>query len=129
MAPGCVATWPGAIWLWGSSFSRLAGFLSNDETKPRLSFRLPRGEGNLTPEGVSYMVSRVLFLGVTLVVMAGTVVPQEPSAPAPSSQQAPAYKTAMKWKRFDYTCEGGQKLVVFLHDQTVKVRFKDSDYL
>jgi putative lipoprotein len=75
------------------------------------------------------MVSRVLFLGVTLVVMAGTVVPQEPAAPAPSSQQAPAYKTAMKWKRFDYTCEGGQKLVVFLHDQTVKVRFKDSDYL
>src|SRR5580704_11238254 len=61
--------------------------------------------------------------------MAGTVVPQEPAAPAPSSQQAPAYKTAMKWKRFDYTCEGGQKLVVFLHDQTVKVRFKDSDYL
>jgi putative lipoprotein len=75
------------------------------------------------------MVSRVLFLGVTLVVMAGPVVSQEPAAPAPSPKQSPVYKTAIKWKRFDYTCEGGQKLVVYLHDQTVKIRFKDSSYL
>jgi uncharacterized lipoprotein YbaY/membrane-bound inhibitor of C-type lysozyme len=75
------------------------------------------------------MVSRVLFLGVSLVVMAGPVASQEPAAPGPSSKQSPAYKAAIKWKRFDYTCEGGQKLVVYLHDQTVKIRFKDSSYL
>jgi putative lipoprotein len=92
-------------------------------------FRLRRGEGNLTPEGMSYMVSKMLFIGLTLVVMAGPVVSQEPAAPAPSSKQAPEYQTAIKWKRFDYSCEGEQKLTVYLHDQTVKVRFKDSNYL
>ncbi len=35
----------------------------------------------------------------------------------------------MEWKRFDYTCEGDQKLTVFLHGQTVKVRFKENSYL
>jgi uncharacterized lipoprotein YbaY/membrane-bound inhibitor of C-type lysozyme len=84
---------------------------------------------NLTPEGVSYMISTVLFLGFTLLVMVGPVLPQEPTAPAPSSKPAPEYKAAIKWKRFDYTCEGEQKLTVYLHDQTVKVRFKDSNYL
>jgi uncharacterized lipoprotein YbaY/membrane-bound inhibitor of C-type lysozyme len=70
-----------------------------------------------------------LFLCVVSGVIAGALVAQESSAPPPSSKQAPPYKTAIKWKRFDYTCEGGQKLVVFLHDQTVKLRFKDSSYL
>jgi putative lipoprotein len=36
---------------------------------------------------------------------------------------------AMKWKRFDYTCGGGAKLTVYLHDQTVKVNFQDKQYL
>ena len=71
--------------------------------------------------------SRLLFLGMLTLVVASSVVAQEPTAP--SSKPTPAYKTAMKWKRFDYTCEADQKLTVYLHDQTVKVRFKDSDYL
>jgi uncharacterized lipoprotein YbaY/membrane-bound inhibitor of C-type lysozyme len=70
-----------------------------------------------------------LCLFVVSGAVAGALLGQEPAAPAASSKQAPAYKTAIKWKRFDYTCEGGQKLVVFLHDQTVKVRYKDSNYL
>jgi uncharacterized lipoprotein YbaY/membrane-bound inhibitor of C-type lysozyme len=70
----------------------------------------------------------LLLFGVVGVFVASTVGEQEP-APAAPSKPAPQYKTAIKWKRFDYTCEAEQKLTVYLHDQTVKVRFKDSNYL
>jgi putative lipoprotein len=73
--------------------------------------------------------SRLMFLGMLAIFVASSVVAQEPATPTPSSKPAPAYKTAIKWKRFDYTCEGDAKLTVYLHDQTVKVRFKESDYL
>ena len=35
----------------------------------------------------------------------------------------------MHWKRFDYTCENGATVVVFLRDTTAKVRFQDQAYL
>ncbi len=38
-------------------------------------------------------------------------------------------KPAMEWKRFDYTCDAGAKLTVYLHNTTVRVRFKDNTYL
>jgi putative lipoprotein len=49
-----------------------------------------------------------------------------PSTPA---KPAPAVKRAIEWKRFDYTCDAGAKIIVYLHNETVKVRFKDSTYL
>src|ERR1700736_2971434 len=77
------------------------------------------------------ITSSLFFLSFAIpsAAMASTLLAQEPTAPAPAAKPAPAYKPAMKWKRFDYTCEGGEKLTVYLHDQTVKVRFKDSIYL
>jgi putative lipoprotein len=77
------------------------------------------------------ITSSLFFLSfaITLAAIASALRAQEPTAPASSAKPAPAYKPAMKWKRFDYTCEGGEKLTVYLHDQTVKVRFKDSIYL
>lgn len=60
------------------------------------------------------------------VLAVSTSLPGQETAPArPQS----TVRRAIEWKRFDYTCEGGQKLVVFLHDQTVKVRYKDNNYL
>ena len=38
-------------------------------------------------------------------------------------------KRAMEWKQFEYTCEGGAKLKVYLHNETVKVVFRDKVYL
>ena len=63
--------------------------------------------------------------------MGTSLTAQEP-APAPAAtpeQPRSTMRRAIEWKRFDYTCEGGQKMVVYLHDQTVKVRYKDSTYL
>jgi uncharacterized lipoprotein YbaY/membrane-bound inhibitor of C-type lysozyme len=73
--------------------------------------------------------SRLVFVGMLAVFVASSVVAQEPAVPAPASKPAPEYKTAIKWKRFDYSCDGNQNLTVYLHDQTAKVRFKDSTYL
>jgi putative lipoprotein len=71
----------------------------------------------------------LLSFAIPPATIASTLLAQEPTAPASSGKPAPAYKPAIKWKRLDYTCESGGKLTVYLHDQTVKVRFKDSIYL
>jgi putative lipoprotein len=38
-------------------------------------------------------------------------------------------KKAIEWKQFQYTCEGGAKLRVYLHNETAKVVYKDKVYL
>jgi putative lipoprotein len=66
------------------------------------------------------------FLVAAGVLAGGTSLPgQETAPPQPQSTM----RRAIEWKRFDYTCEGGQKLVVYLHDQTAKVRYEESNYL
>ena len=60
---------------------------------------------------------------------------QAPSAPAntekPSATGGPTnnVRPAIKWKRFDYTCEAGAKITVYLHDATAKVRTHDHIYM
>ena len=57
---------------------------------------------------------------------------QAPSTPANTEKpSAPTnnVRPAIKWKRFDYTCEAGAKLTVYLHDGTAKVRTHDHIYL
>jgi uncharacterized lipoprotein YbaY len=94
--------------------------------------------------------SAVICAGVIFLAGAGGVVraqeaPQPPvpstppvtpnpgqTAPEPVPHRAapsPSIRSAMEWKRFDYTCEGGTPLVVYLHNQTVKVSYKDKLYL
>jgi len=48
---------------------------------------------------------------------------------APATRPANTMRPAIQWKRFDYTCENDAKIVVYLHDTTAKVRFKDQAYL
>jgi putative lipoprotein len=59
----------------------------------------------------------------SLFVIVPALLSQEPAKP--SSNMRPA----IQWKRFDYTCDAGAKLTVYLHDNSVKVRYKDSNYL
>lgn len=49
--------------------------------------------------------------------------------PAGTSAPTNNVRPAMKWKRFDYTCEGGAKIIVYLHNTTAKVRTHDQMYL
>jgi membrane-bound inhibitor of C-type lysozyme len=60
---------------------------------------------------------------------------QSPATPAaPTNQDAAPNPTnnvrpAIKWKRFDYTCEAGAKVTVYLHNTTAKVRTHDQIYM
>ncbi len=59
----------------------------------------------------------------------GSALAQE-AAPTPSpAKPSSNMRRAIEWKRFDYTCEGGAKVVVYLHTDTAKVRFQDKQYL
>jgi uncharacterized lipoprotein YbaY len=87
----------------------------------------------------------VLFLAGAAGVVRGQEAPQPPvpstppvtpnpgqtpaPAPHPPGTASPTIRKAMEWKRFDYTCEGGTPLVVYLHNQTVKVSYKEKLYL
>lgn len=52
-----------------------------------------------------------------------------PAPPGPVAQEHNNVRPAIKWKRFDYNCDEGAKITVFLHDTSVKVYFKDRLYL
>ena len=70
-------------------------------------------------------------------LFAGRIVWGQQATPAqiPSERQSPAPSptnnilSAVKWKRFDYTCEGGTKITLYLHNNTAKVRTKGHLYL
>jgi putative lipoprotein len=73
----------------------------------------------------------VLMLGALL---AGAAWAQEPATPPAGTQTAPAQehnnvRKAIPWKQFDYTCEGGAKLTVYLAGDLAKVRYQDHAYL
>jgi putative lipoprotein len=64
-------------------------------------------------------------------LVAAAIAAQETTPPAPP-QAPPAHnniRKAIRWKRFDYTCEGGKKLTVFLGDTYAKVSFGEQSYL
>jgi putative lipoprotein len=83
----------------------------------------------------SFFTAGIALTGLSLVT-AGLSCAQESSAPAaqtpPAAAPAPPHNTmrpAIKWKRFDYTCENNVKITVYLNGNTVKVRYGDNFYL
>ncbi len=76
----------------------------------------------------AYVVSGLMLSALLDVGMSA----QEPAA-APPENAAPAahnnVRKAIRWKHFEYTCEGGAKLTVDLGDQLAKVSFGDRAYL
>jgi putative lipoprotein len=71
----------------------------------------------------------LLLMVVGSLVFTTSLPAQEPPQATPPAQPQSTMRRAIEWKRFDYTCAGGQQLVVYLHDQTAKVRYKDGNYL
>ena len=72
------------------------------------------------------------WAGLGLVLAGFAYGRQTPSTqPDPAKPAAPTnnVRPAMKWKRFDYTCEAGAKITVYLHDTTAKVRTHDHIYM
>ena len=85
------------------------------------------------------MLPITALLALAPVALLAQVPPAPPSPPAtpgspatpspPTAPAAPAVKPAIEWKQFEYRCEGGAKLRVYLHNQTAKVVYKDKAYL
>jgi putative lipoprotein len=64
-------------------------------------------------------------------LLAAAIAAQETAPPAPP-QTPPAHnnvRRAIRWKRFDYTCEEGKKLTVYLGDIYAKISFGEQSYL
>jgi putative lipoprotein len=62
-------------------------------------------------------------------LLAGIASAQD--APAQATQAPPArnnVRKAIPWKQFNYTCEGGAKLFVYLTGDLAKVRYGDNSY-
>jgi membrane-bound inhibitor of C-type lysozyme len=80
------------------------------------------------------MLGLLAWGGFGLFVSGITCAQQAPSTPAAPEKQAAApgptnnVRPAIKWKRFDYTCEAGAKVTVYLHDTAAKVRTHDHIY-
>ena len=72
---------------------------------------------------------RKLRLHVVIVLLgAGAAHSQEVSPPQPA-KPSNGVRPAIRWTQFDYTCEGGTKLTVYLHNETAKVRYRGATYL
>ena len=75
---------------------------------------------------------RVLTLLATGFLFDGTAKAQDTQAPnAPHEQRAPQseIKRAIRWKAFEYTCGGGEKVSVYLSSTLAKVLFQGQQYL
>ena len=65
-----------------------------------------------------------------VIVLLGACPAQSQEAPPPQpAKPSNAVRPAIRWTQFDYTCEGGTKLTVYLHKETAKVRYRGTTYL
>jgi uncharacterized lipoprotein YbaY len=69
-----------------------------------------------------------LHWGAVIVLLGACVVAGQEAPPQPA-KPSNEVRPAIRWTQFDYTCEGGTKLTVYLHNETAKVRYRGAAYL
>lgn len=87
----------------------------------------------LSPKGISVVLVTIASVGLMAASVAHAQqtpsIPADPAKPTATSGPTNNVRPAMKWKRFDYTCESGAKITVYLHNTTAKVRTHDQIYM
>jgi membrane-bound inhibitor of C-type lysozyme len=87
----------------------------------------------ITKQRKRIMLGLLVWVGFNLFASGAPSAQQTPSAPDPAKPAAPGptnnVRPAIKWKRFDYTCEAGAKITVYLHNTTAKLRTHDHIYM
>lgn len=87
----------------------------------------------LSPKGISVVFGTLASVGLMAASVAHAQqtpsTPADPAKPAATSGPTNNVRPAMKWKRFDYTCEGGARITVYLRNTTAKVRTHDQIYM
>src|SRR6516162_4689936 len=71
---------------------------------------------------------RKLHWGAVIVLLGASAVGAQEGPPHPAKPSAEV-RPAIHWTQFDYACEGGTKLTVYLHNETAKVRYGGTTYL
>jgi membrane-bound inhibitor of C-type lysozyme len=90
---------------------------------------------NITPRRSEIMLASFAFAAFGLFATSITWAQQvpspaaEPTKPAASPGPTNNIRPAIKWKEFNYTCEAGAKLTVYLHSTTAKIRTQDHFFL
>ena len=62
-------------------------------------------------------------------VVAAMASAQQAAPPATTQPPNAEIRKAMVWKRFEYVCDANAQVIVYLRDQTAKVRYQDAQYL
>jgi putative lipoprotein len=72
---------------------------------------------------------RKLHLGVAILLLGSSAVRAQESSPKVPAKPSNEVRPAIRWRQFNYTCEGGAALTVYLHNETAKVRYQDHVYV
>lgn len=72
---------------------------------------------------------RKLRLHAVIVLLGACAVHSQEAPPPQPAKPSNEVRPAIRWTQFDYTCEGGTKLTVYLHDETAKIRYRGTAYL
>lgn len=72
---------------------------------------------------------RKLHLGVALLFLESSAVRAQEAPPPVPTKPSNEVRPAIRWKQFNYTCEGGARLTVYLHNETAKVRHQEHVYV
>jgi membrane-bound inhibitor of C-type lysozyme len=81
------------------------------------------------------MLGLLAWVGLNHFASGAACAQQAPAVQADPAKTSPAagpsnnVRPAIKWKQFNYTCEAGSKITVYLHDATAKVRTSDHIYM
>lgn len=72
---------------------------------------------------------RKVELRFAAVLLGVSAVCGQEAPPAQPGKPSNEVRRAIRWKQFNYTCEVGAKLTVYLHNRTARVRYQDHAYL
>src|SRR6202008_5157924 len=79
--------------------------------------------------GLEVGAMRKLHFGVAILRRGSSAVRAQDAPPPTPAKPSNEVRPAIRWKQFNYTCEGGAKLTVYLHNETAKVRYRDHVYV
>ena len=77
---------------------------------------------------VSLASPGLLMMGIARAQEAPSA-PADPAKPAATPGPTNNVRPAIKWKSFNYTCEAGANITVYLHNTTAKVRTHEHIYM
>jgi membrane-bound inhibitor of C-type lysozyme len=75
--------------------------------------------------GAAMLLFGGYFAGVELLAQE----PRQPANPPPATPPQNEVRRAIRWKEFQYSCDGGTKVTVYLSGSLAKVLFRKHQYL